>query len=158
MNGLSQIHSQNEAATIAANTATVANALSQGHSAITYTDELNQTDYTRAPTVFPSRQALTDYVNRHVPLSLQSHLQCHWGSIFTTPAAVPAPTTYQGHAPNASPLQQHSIGDVYPYIILYRAPVSNAWFVQTPSGEVLPTPHTTHAEAEAAIRAIERTA
>lgn len=62
---------------------------------------------------------------------------------------------YQGHIPN-SPLQRHSVDDtIYPYILIYRAPVSNAWFVQTPNGTVLPTPHATHQEAEAAIATLK---
>jgi hypothetical protein len=63
---------------------------------------------------------------------------------------------YQGHLPNASPIQRHSVDDsVFPYVIIYRAPVSNAWFIRTPSGTVLPTPYDTHQQAEAAIKTLK---
>lgn len=157
MNSLDVIHSQNEAATIAANTNTVTTALAAGHSVIVYLDELGTQDYSRAPTVFPSQHALDRYVYGKVPSALHSRLQIRRGANLTTPAAT-TPLQPTGHAPNASPIQNHSIApDVYPYIIGYLSPVTNRWYIQDPQGNRLPELYDTHEQAEAAIRAIERT-
>lgn len=155
MNGLNVIFSQNEAATIAANTQTLATALAAGHSVIVYLDELNQTDYSKAPTVFESRQALTDYVNRHVPLHLQARLQCHWGATFTTEPTTITPLQPTGHQANGSGLQNHSVSDAYPFIIGFLSPDTNKWYVQDPQGNRLPERYDTHQQAEEKIRQLK---
>jgi hypothetical protein len=135
MNGLNQIHSQNEAAARQEHQALITAALKHGHSVIVYRDELGQPDLSRTPTVFPSQQALNAYVNGSVPAHLCSRLDVRYGATLQTPAptAPVAPLAPSGHQPNGSGLQNHSVGGVYPYILVYR-PFTKDWDVSHADG------------------------
>jgi hypothetical protein len=137
MNGLNQIHSQNETAARQEHQALIHAAIKQGHSVIVYRDEFGQPDLSRTPTVFPSQQALDTYIAGSVPLHLQGLLDVRYGATTPTPpqptAPVTAPVTPSGHQPNGSGLQNHSVGGVYPFILVYR-PFTNTWDVSHADG------------------------